>query len=869
MKKISFILLLIAILILFRKFFLPGQLVFGDAPYLYTEGLKEFVNFPPMWTARNNVLGGVNLFLWLTPIMTVYGALGTFLNFPNDLILRILFYIPSLVFGFIGIYLFVKHLKFSTIVQFISILIYLVNTYYLLIIDGGQVGVVLSYGMFPLVLYLLIRSADNFTTKNFLLALIASFAMSTIDFRITGICFFLAFVLKIPERKFSSLLITALCLLGLSSYWIIPSLKLSSGGLSSGISGLRTTSLLNTLLLSAPNWPANEFGKIIPPYFYFMIIPLFVFLPLFIIKEKKVHWLVFLFLFFAFLAKGESDPLGSFYSTVVNTKIGSVFRDSTKFFIPLILLGGILIGRSVEEISKFIKKDLYKNLFVAGISFIFFTLVWQAPGGKLNGVLGKSTDDSNFQRIYQLISKENSFSRSLWFPEKSPFALQTEKNPAVDARDLVNFRPFATMNVGTGDKFNFINNERYLDWFSLLGIKYLVLSGNPRTTSLDESDQKDWDRLLNLFATDNRLKKSNIQTNFPVYENPDIHPSKFFVENTFLVIGSEDVYEKIEKIDKDFSIGNSGFLFLEDGRLDPLALQTAASTSATLLFNNKEKTDLKMSFLQKFFISPSEAVSSQWAVRGAGNYLEWKYELLINEIKSNEFDFNKGIAFSSRPNEEIKYNLSVPEDGNYYLVIRTMKKDGSNELVATFNNSEYRVKTQRKESFEWFESEIISLKKGINPLIVRSTDGFQVLNTVALIPVSAHEEAKNLTENFINYFQVLNIDNELDKGKIVKQLQIAKWRPIDSLNNTKPGWIIFTDAYNENWTIDSKIPSLPFYSMMNGFFIDPKYQNVKMVFTGEIYLRWGLYFTSLTLLIIVIGVIWRISVHVRKNTRNN
>ncbi len=447
-KRISFILLVIAITLVFKKFFLPGPLVFGDTPYFYKEGLRELVNFPSAWTARGVTFGGVNLFLWIYPLMVFYGALGFFLHLNNDLILRLLFYFPSLVFGFIGIYLLTKTLKLSKTVTFFAALLYLVNTYFILLVDGGQVGVVLAYGLFPLVLNFLIRDS-------YLPALGAVFLLSIVDFRIAAICIFTAILLKLVLRKnLKILFFLSISLIGLSLYWIIPALKLSNG-VSIGISGLQTTSLLNSLSLFSPNWPANEFGVTSAPYFYFMLIPVLVFLPIFITRERKIAWITFCFLIFAFLSKGESGPVGFLYTFFINNKVGSVFRDSTKFFIPLTLIAGILIGVTVEKINK--------KLFGVFVFVYILFLVVPVFTGKLNGVLGKNPNLSDYQKIYNLFLRDTGTFRDAWFNEKSPFAYHTEQKQALDAKDLVNYRPFASMNAGTGDHFNFINNKSYLD----------------------------------------------------------------------------------------------------------------------------------------------------------------------------------------------------------------------------------------------------------------------------------------------------------------------------------------------------------------------------------------------------------------------
>lgn len=858
MRKINYVFILIALVLVFHKYFLPSPLVFADAPYFYKDGLKELLNFPSTWTSRGNSLGGINLFLWIYPIMFIYGVFGTFLHLGNDLILRILFFFPSLIFAFAGIHFLTKYLKFSKTVTFFSTLIFILNTYYLLIIDGGQVGVVLAYGLFPLVLYFLIRLVDKISIMNFVLALITSFAITVVDFRVAVICVFTAFLIKLFDfKKLWILILLSICLIGLSSYWLVPIIQLSGSGVSTGISGLNTTSLLDTLFLFSPNWPSNEFGKTIAPYFYFSVIPILIFFPLFLEKNKKIFYLTFLFLIFAFLAKGPSDPLGVFYSSIINT--GGVFRDSTKFFIPLILVGGILIGRSIEYLQKSSKK-----IFIPIVAYFYILLlIFPAILGNLNGVLGKNPDLLNFQNLSQFIKSQDGFLRDTWFIEKSPFAYHTENKQALDAKDLVNFRPFASMNAGTGDRFNFMNNKSYLDFFDLLGIKYLILNGNPRIKTLDENDTKDWNRLINIVNNDNRLTKLNIGTTFQVFETPNVHPREFFVDKTFIVIGGDDIYRKLLVLDNNFSVGNQGFLFPEDGKFDLASLENIASTSAILIFNDKTENDLKMNFLQKNFVSPLNSYYSQWAIRSSSDFLNWKYELLQNNVSTHEFDYNQGIAFSSQPNEELRISLKVPKGGDYYLIIRSMNESGSGDLRLDFNGNKDLIKHNVSQKFEWFEKGPIKLNEGNYSLNLKNTKGFQVVNTVALISSDDMKIAEQQAKKFIGSFKHFNLENKNDT-EILKQVLINnKWEQTYSAVSTeKAGWIIYTDTFNKNWKlqgVNRNDQSYPIYSMINGFYVNPQWGNVKIVFNGENILRWGIYFSILSLLAIVIVVLWNCS----------
>lgn len=859
MKKISYLFIIFIVILLFRKLFLPGPAVYGDAPYFYSTGLRELMSGPVLWLSRGYSLGGKNQFLWIYPLMYLYGLLGTIFHLNNDLIVRILFYFPSLVFGFTGSILLIKHLKYPKAVYLFATLVYLVNTYFLLVVDGGQVGVTLAYGFFPFVVYVLLRFIDNPKLKNFLISLFFGFIITVVDFRISAICFLTVFLLRIDKTlKIKYLFIVVVCVVGLSMYWIIPSLKLGDTISANQISSLSNTSFLNTFLLSSPSWPNNEFGKNIAPYFYFFIIPVLLFYPLFFLKDRKILRHTIVFLFIAFLVKGESYPLGIFYKIFVNTSFGSVFRDSTKFFIPLTLIGGILIGITIFELSKKFNKKIIYLLFTC----YFLFLVWQGFAGRLNGVLGKNVDSSDFQKFEQLISSQNGFFRTAWFTEKSPFSPHTEEKQAFDAKDLVNFRPFASMNIGSGDHFNFMNNPQYIDWFNLLGIKYLALSGNPRTAKLSDSDQKDWNRLNDLLAKDNKLTPVNIGTKFSIYQTPSVKPNKFFVDKTFLVIGGDDVYQKLKNIDNNFSVGNQGFLFAEDGKINIDNLDNISPSSLDVVLNNEGKESLKMSFLKNNFISPTSAYYSQWALRKSSEFLDFKYELLNKNIDYREFDYNQGIAFSSQPNEELKFNMKVPKKGDYYLEVRSMNASNSGDLKLIFNKTDNIIKRTNSGNFEWYQAGPINLDAGNYSLNLQNTYGVQVINTVALVSSDDLEKANKKSEDLLAKFSNYDLNNINDKEKIKLVLEKNKWQDLSQISNNV-GWLIFTDSFNTNW-----VSSFPMYSMINGFYFDNDKNNFEIKYNGYQDLNLGIYLSLSTFVLIGLATIWCYK-NERKNKGNN
>ena len=849
-RYLFLVLFLISVFFVFKNLFISGPLVFGDAPYFHNEMFSELLAPLPSWIARGNSFGKANDFMWIYPLMWVYGALSHFFTFNNDIIVRILFYFPSLIFGVLGSQLLGSRLKLSkTVAVFVSFF-YIFNTYYLMLVDGGQIGVVLSYGLFPFVAYCFLRYLDCPNTKNFWILFVSSVVLTIVDFRIFGICVLFSLLLN-GIKNLRYLIPFFLLMVGVNTYWIWPALKLLHGPSVSGISQLQLISLLDTLFVFQPNFPVNQFGKVVPPPFYFVGIPILILSALFFLKkERKTLYLGLIFLFFVYLGKGESYPLGYIYAFFLNKiPFASVFRDSTKFYIPLLLLSGILIGRTLEYIKS-------KVLIFLVYIYVLF-LIFPGVTGQLNGVLGKIPNISEFETVKNLLVNDNNFFRSVWFTEHSPFAFHLEDKQAIDGKDLANFRPFASLNVGTGDKFNFINHPIYSQMFDVLGIKYLVFSGNPRQGVVDKSAREDWSRLINLVSHDKNLNKLNIATGFPVFETKTTKPHIFTVDKLFLVIGADDIYQKILAKDSTFSIGNQSFLFAEDGKFSPQYLMEIPKESLGIIMNDKTEIDLSMSFLQKYFTNVVNFQYSQWAIRSASDYLTWKYELLQNNISTSEFDYNLGIAFSSEANEKLIFKVTFPNDGEYVFAVRSMSNNKTSSLSLTLdNNKNFEILNSKEGNFEWFVTKPLTITKGDHTLVFTNKNGFHVLNTFAFIPLESYTNATYVSDQFIKKFGIMNET----KVPITQKTLASAWHKVNykTIDNQtysvsdipENSWLIFSDRFDSNWQVDGHT-SYPFYSMINGYFIGDK-QDITLIYQGQKYVNQGIIISLIALCIALI-----------------
>jgi len=161
-----------------------------------------------------------------------------------------------------------------------------------------------------------------------------------------------------------------------------------------------------------------------------------------------------------------------------------------------------------------------------------------------------------------------------------------------------------------------------------------------------------------------------------------------------------------------------------------------------------------------------------------------------------------------------------------------------------------RLGTFDKQNFHWILEEK-TLTKGFFEYAYGNKSGFEVLNVVSLIPVKDFEAAQKQAGVFVKHFGVVT------KKDIVSQ----SWKEVNlspegamkyKLENNQEGyWIIFSQNYNSLWNFKKGIEyfeSIPVYSMVNGFYVEPDWGDLHIEFRGQEFFRWGLWVTVITVL---------------------
>lgn len=464
------VVLIILIAIVFRSWFVIGQpLSSGDWPYLFLENIKNFSFLPDGKS------------LWLTPYYQITAKIFVeYLGFSWNLTEKILWFWPYLLISFFSSWYLARNIFNKSRFIFLTPLIFLLNTYSLMLVGGGQMGVALSYAMVPFVLGHFIKKIDS--TKDIFFStnwLRASFIMGLIlaiqgmfDIRIAYITiggvliyFLVTQVLsrdnvnKIFTPFIFIFIIPGLVMILLHLYWILPlffghkNVIAEYDPIYNTVGAVRFFSFASfsqTLSLLHPNWPENIFGKIYFMMPEFIVLPILAYSSLFFLKsnKRKIIFFVLLGLIGSFLAKGMNEPFGEIYSFLFNYVPGFVmFRDPTKWYLFVILSYSVLIPFVLSQIVHLIKNN---KKIIFPIVAIIFLLFWGftirfALLGQLGGTFTGHLLPKEYIQLKDFIKSRNNYSSTLWIPSTQRYGYSSKFHPSLSGQDFFNTSSLSAM----------------------------------------------------------------------------------------------------------------------------------------------------------------------------------------------------------------------------------------------------------------------------------------------------------------------------------------------------------------------------------------------------------------------------------------
>ncbi len=380
------------------------------------------------------------------------------LNIPWLFASRYIVFWPFLLMGFVGSLYFAKTFVRNRNLSFLSSIIYLTNTYILMLTGGGQAGLFLSYSVVPFVIASYARQQRLIFIASYALMLLFDVRFSVL----TTLAIVIYTLSVVPNRDLRTrvrfLIGSAAVVAGLHAFWFLPGLF--SRGLAipkdfsdpGWLSFLSFAEFSKTVSMLHPNWPDNMFGKTYFTRPEFLILPIIAF-SVFLFRGKQKDGSTNMLRFFgamavvgAFLAKGTQPPFGGAYSWLfTHVPLFAGFRDPTKFYLFVALSYAVLIPTAVHYISEAIARHLNIRVFRLAVPVgitVLFLLFWTGTllpqfRGSTTGTFGTYAQHIEYTRFANLISQDHQFSRTLAVPKRNRFIFESELHPVVSASDLL------------------------------------------------------------------------------------------------------------------------------------------------------------------------------------------------------------------------------------------------------------------------------------------------------------------------------------------------------------------------------------------------------------------------------------------------
>lgn len=459
-RSVDFLFILLSILIVFITyhawFLSTGILTFGDWGYYLPETQKEFLRLPLVWNSA--FLGFVDIGLTMYPFsILAWGILAQFFNY--EIVSRIIYFFPSVLFGVFGSYVLLRYFKFSPFASFVGMLVFNFNTY-ILLGRTGHLTLMTAFGMAPWMFYFFIRMIEE---KKFYLSLIVGLLGVVTSFYelrafyIIAIMLFSYLIFHIyVHKEFRSLKkIMQYILLGLppaviyvssNIFWVIGLLQ--SGGVSeSGVVGRALfgegyMNILRSITLFHPFWSYSR--ELIftaqPVPIYFWIIP-FVALVGFITHYKKSYILFFGLLSFVgiFLTKQSGQPFPDVYNWLYHNFPGfNVFRESSKFYFVTALGFSVLIAAFVDWLvgSKKIH-TIYKVSTLVVLLLLFVANIRPFVTTEVGKLFTPRMIGRDYEIFNEKINADNEFYRVIWVPRDSRWGTWGILHPKLSSVDIV------------------------------------------------------------------------------------------------------------------------------------------------------------------------------------------------------------------------------------------------------------------------------------------------------------------------------------------------------------------------------------------------------------------------------------------------
>jgi len=409
--------------------------------------------------------------MWWMEIMSswwfIYKYMHYFLAqfFSYEIILRLLIFLPIILWNFLWSYLLVKYITKSNLWWIFWAIVFWFNTY-ILIGQTGQLTLSAAFALWNFLIYFFLKLIDNkeFIVKDFIYTIFLAILVWYYEFRSFYIISFILFfyvifksILLIKQKEykyFFSILKRFFWLyffvLLFNLFWLVPFIKAET--LSNNDTLWRPLfwnqymNILQSFTLFHPFWSLKWVTvfhvNLIPLYQWLIPILWLLGFTLWYKKNNKIFFFFLILLLGIFLSKQVWKPFSHAYEWLYkNFPWFSAFRESSKFFYIVALWYSVLIWNLVSTLYDKYKKNnniIKLNIILIIILTVFFINLIPFNTWKISWLFHKRYIDKDYLIFKNFILKNKWNYKIFWMPRYSRWWYYDLNKPFISAETIIN-----------------------------------------------------------------------------------------------------------------------------------------------------------------------------------------------------------------------------------------------------------------------------------------------------------------------------------------------------------------------------------------------------------------------------------------------
>lgn len=720
-------------LIIFRKWvFSVDILTHGDWWNLTDATMQSMrIAYFNTWLPDLN-FGRVLIDLGQAPTYALYGLLSQLFGFSFAINERLIHMLPIVLLSPVGIYLLLKQSITSRLAIFCGMLVYLYNTYILIIVTG-HLTLGAAFSFMPLLLFVYMRALSYPRTHSLLLCLLSTillFIMSCYEpraaFVATGVLTIYTFWRLVLHQSVHSrlwalaiygFLILVFCLL--SAFWIIPMTQSSAQDsatiMNRGLFGSQYFTLQHALTLHHPYWnyskPVAFVAQQIPVFFW--LTPLYIVSAMLALRHapRKMYFFGLLVIVGVLFAKHANAPFSKLYPWAFShIPLFNAFRESSKFYIIITLAAAMLIAYAVQagmEVSKrklpFLPISIKKGAIALPVILLFLSNALPVASGKVGTLFIKRRPPAQYSTYNAFVASSKEFSRVLWTPISSRWADNTQHHPNVNLVDMANttWKPYVQpvyvdRPTSAEGMMSILQNEYSYQLLSQASVGFIVVPlrdtendddffihyGDDRDYYIQQLDKITW------------LKKSDIKTKdlavYKVERSNDLFTASaklFEVENQDLLSN----YNLTNYLGTD----KTGLVVTRNNQL----IDKPGIERFNNILNNISPSDYKNGRFKRTFKTKQKS-DYQLVINNAINY--WSYTTTPKKITFSK-QTNTTVSFNDKalvqPSREPDISIPINPNKQYLFSM------GDSLYPVKINNGQKRSVGETKDQINLYSYE--------------------------------------------------------------------------------------------------------------------------------------------------------------------